>query len=221
VEFAATNVPPWVLDTPDTNFFTSLVTTTGKWEKGTLGTLDPGQRTIWGVHLHSSDRKIRLPYFTGDKPPYGLIFTLGDPDSGHAVILKRKLRYGLTWGPRERRWVVTIPFGRFVPRVPELIVSPHRAPMSKPHSNDISIGKSQWIRFFAVVGREARAACFDHLSAPLESFWSALETNCIAECCGMDAFSLWPEDVRRATSTVDAKLLADCLTSVREFVENS
>jgi hypothetical protein len=88
--FAATNVPPWVLDTPGTNFFTSLVTTTGKWEKGTLGTLDPGQRRIWGVQLHSSDPKIHPPYLTGDKPPYGLIFTLGDPDSGHAVILRRK-----------------------------------------------------------------------------------------------------------------------------------
>ena len=93
--------------------------------------------------------------------------------------------------------------------------------MSKPHSTDISIGKDQWIRFIDVVGREARAASVDHLIAPLESFWSALETNCIAECCGIDAFSFWPEDVRRAASTVDAKLLADGLTSLRRFVEGS
>jgi hypothetical protein len=93
--------------------------------------------------------------------------------------------------------------------------------MSKPHSTDISIGKDQWIRFIDVVGRESGAASVDHLIAPLESFWSALETNCIAECCGIDAFSLWPDDVRRAASTVDADFLAEGLNALREFVERS
>jgi hypothetical protein len=93
--------------------------------------------------------------------------------------------------------------------------------MSKPHSNDISIGKDQWITFIDVLGRQERAVSIDHLISPLKSFWTALETNCVAGCCGIDAFSLWPEDVRRAASTVDAKLLADGLMSLREFVERS
>src|SRR5262245_16140754 len=53
--FAATNVPPWQLGTPGTNFFTSLVSGTGKWEKSTLGTLDPGQKRIWGAYLRTPD----------------------------------------------------------------------------------------------------------------------------------------------------------------------
>ena len=93
--------------------------------------------------------------------------------------------------------------------------------MSKPHSNDISIGKDQWITFIDVIGRQDRAVSFDHLIAPLESFWTALETNCVAGCCGIDAFSLWPEDIRRATSAVDSKSLADSLALLREFVEHS
>jgi hypothetical protein len=88
--FAATNVPPWELREPGTNFFTSLVNGTGKWEKGSTGTLDPGRKTIWGVNLRTPDNRFHSASFTGDKPPYGLIFTLGDPDSGNAVILKRK-----------------------------------------------------------------------------------------------------------------------------------
>lgn len=88
--FTATNVPPLEFSTPGTNFFASLLTAAGKWEKDTLGTLDPGQKRIWGIYLRTSDSKIHPANFTGDKPPYGLIFTLGDPDSGHAVLLRRK-----------------------------------------------------------------------------------------------------------------------------------
>jgi hypothetical protein len=88
--FAATNVPPWTLEGPGTNFFATLVTGTGKWEKSTLGMLDPGQKKIWGVYLRTPDNAFHSAFFTGDRAPYGLIFTLGDPDSGDAVLLKRK-----------------------------------------------------------------------------------------------------------------------------------
>lgn len=88
--FAATNVPPSRMDTPDAKFFTSLVSGTGKWEKDTTGTLDPGNKRIWGVKLRTPDNRFSSANLTGDKPPYGLIFTLGDPDSGDAVILKKQ-----------------------------------------------------------------------------------------------------------------------------------
>ncbi len=94
--FTATNVPPWQLDTPGTNFFALLLSGTGKWEKDTLGAVSSGRKSksIWGVYLRMPDDgthpRMHPANFTGDKPPYGLIFTLGDPDSGHAVILKRK-----------------------------------------------------------------------------------------------------------------------------------
>jgi len=88
--FAATNVPPWEFGWPGPEFFGSLLSGTGKWEKDTLGTLNPGHKSIWGVYLRTPDNRFHPANFTGRKPPYGLIFTLGDPDSGHAVILKRK-----------------------------------------------------------------------------------------------------------------------------------
>ena len=85
----------------------------------------------------------------------------------------------------------------------------------------ISIGKGEWITFIDVDGRQGRAVPIDHLIAPMESFWAALETNCVAACCGIDAFSLWPENIRRAASTVVSKSLADNLASLRGFIEHS
>jgi hypothetical protein len=49
-----------------------------------------GEHDIWGVYLRTPDDRFEAANFTGKKPPYGLLFSLGDPDNGHAVILKRK-----------------------------------------------------------------------------------------------------------------------------------
>lgn len=88
--FSATNVPPWELDTPKTDFFESLLSGTGRWEIGRMGTLDPGGHTIWGVYLRDPANKMHPANFTGKKAPYGLMFQLGDPDSGYVVLMKKK-----------------------------------------------------------------------------------------------------------------------------------
>lgn len=43
----------------------------------------------WGVYLESDAVDLDPPGLTGRKPPYGLIYTLGDPDSGDAMIFER------------------------------------------------------------------------------------------------------------------------------------
>jgi hypothetical protein len=65
------------------------------------------------------------------------------------------------------------------------------------HRDDISIGPDKWITFFDINGRQAGAVDLDPLILPMEEFWSLLETNCVAGCCGIDAFSVWPEDIER------------------------
>jgi hypothetical protein len=57
--------------------------------KSVMGRLDPGSKKIWGVYLRIKESQFHAANFTGDKPPYGLIFTLGDPDIGNAIILKK------------------------------------------------------------------------------------------------------------------------------------
>ncbi|WP_040549742.1 DUF6331 family protein [Pedosphaera parvula] len=89
--------------------------------------------------------------------------------------------------------------------------------MPKPNPNDISIGKDQWITFIDVIGQQGQAVSIDHLVDPLESFWTALESNCVAGCCGIDALSLWPEDIQKASSSMDRVELLIALVALREF----
>jgi hypothetical protein len=94
--------------------------------------------------------------------------------------------------------------------------------MSKSHSNDISIGKDAWIEFVAIADRPSeQAVSIDHLIAPMESFWSALETNCIAGCCGIRAFSLWPDTITTASRSQDSQILVRDLVALRHYIEQS
>lgn len=90
--FVATNVPPFVFGAPPVTSLSSLVSATGTWRLNSVGGIDNGTgkiKTHWGAHLDSQSPQIQSPGFTGDKPPYGLIFTIGDPDSGTVMILER------------------------------------------------------------------------------------------------------------------------------------
>lgn len=88
--FTAKNVPPWRVDPLDARFLASLVSGEGQWQKSPVGTRGPEGAEIWGVYLQTPDNRLHPAKLTGSKPPYGLIFTLGDPDSGHAVVLSRR-----------------------------------------------------------------------------------------------------------------------------------
>jgi hypothetical protein len=87
--FTATNIPPWKMGEASTNFFSQLLSGDGKWEKDTVGTRSDSKR-IWGIDLRTPDNRFAPAALTGEKPPYGLIFTLGDPDSGQAVLLRKR-----------------------------------------------------------------------------------------------------------------------------------
>ena len=56
-----------------------------------MGQIDPGAHPIWGVYLRDTAQKMHPAHFTGKQPPYGLIFQIGDPDSGYAILMKKKL----------------------------------------------------------------------------------------------------------------------------------
>ena len=89
-KFIATNIPPLSIYGADKNFFSTLVSGQGNWTMGSLGTLDPGNHTLWGVILTDSANRFHSPIIRGDNAPYGLSFTLGDPDQGEAVLLQKQ-----------------------------------------------------------------------------------------------------------------------------------
>jgi hypothetical protein len=85
--YIATNFPVWMRDSSGRYVFKNLVTATGRWEIDSAGSADG--RPDWGVQLLPDPDSSALqvaPNLTHNKPPYGLIFQFGDPDSGNALI---------------------------------------------------------------------------------------------------------------------------------------
>ncbi|MFA8020233.1 DUF6331 family protein [Bremerella cremea] len=69
-------------------------------------------------------------------------------------------------------------------------------PRQGPH--DINIGKEQWIKFVELDSERSCWVDLDGIIKPLEPFFDLLETDCVADCCGLDAYGLWPEDISSA-----------------------
>ncbi|MGA0556766.1 DUF6331 family protein [Larkinella sp. VNQ87] len=64
-------------------------------------------------------------------------------------------------------------------------------------------------------------AKYHNAKDPLGQFWNYLETECLAGCCGIDAFGLWPEDIAKAVKKLDKKGLLEQLEQLRARVVNS
>ncbi|VWC78599.1 DUF6331 family protein [Burkholderia contaminans] len=78
----------------------------------------------------------------------------------------------------------------------------------RPHKNDISIGPDRWIEFGDLMGKQAQAVPIDPCLAGIMPLIDALETDCVAECCGIDAFVFWPDEIASAVGTRDCAALA-------------
>lgn len=93
----------------------------------------------------------------------------------------------------------------------------------RPHENDISIGKDRWITFGDLNDGQERAVELDPLLACVMSFLDLLETECVAACCGIDAYGLWPDNINTAIaslSTPEKSRLILNLAQVQTEVEN-
>jgi hypothetical protein len=90
--FRAEGVPLASADGADPKFFARLVAATGTWRiesVGSIARVSGPSRTHWGIVLDGPPERILPAGLTGQEPPLGLIFTIGDPDSGDALLLKR------------------------------------------------------------------------------------------------------------------------------------
>jgi hypothetical protein len=90
--------------------------------------------------------------------------------------------------------------------------------MSKPNRNDISIGKDKWITFIELGGRQSSAIELDGILRPIEPFLNSLETECVAACCGIDAYALWPEDIARAAKQSGIPDLSESIDVARQRI---
>jgi hypothetical protein len=88
-----------------------------------------------------------------------------------------------------------------------------------PNRNDISIGKDKWITFRNVDGRQTAAVELDGILEPVMPFLDMLETECVAACCGIDAYSFWSEDIVRAAARSEGTDLPGQLDDARRQID--
>lgn len=91
--FTATNVPPSGSDPRDDKFFEKLITDSGTWTIDAVGSIANGDhppKKHWGISFNATQFDIMPVGLTGSGSPFGLIFTLGDPDGGHVMVLERE-----------------------------------------------------------------------------------------------------------------------------------
>ncbi|MDF3080336.1 DUF6331 family protein [Burkholderia sola] len=90
------------------------------------------------------------------------------------------------------------------------------------HKNDIGIGPDRWIACGDLAGGHAQAIDVDPHLAAVMPLIDALEIHCVAGCCGIDAFGLWPDDIAVALDTWEPDAvtrLVDDLLSVQHAIE--
>lgn len=90
---------------------------------------------------------------------------------------------------------------------------------AKPPKDSIPIGEGKWIEFIDLTGRYESAIEIDPLLKDLEPLWSALETQCVAGCCGLDAFDFYPENIANAKQVIDTSAVCQNLSSLQSALK--
>jgi hypothetical protein len=85
--------------------------------------------------------------------------------------------------------------------------------------NGIRIGDDKWILW--VDYDPTKEMSGDLLLAPLRDLWNQLETNCVADCCGLDAFDFTPENIQRASAKLADPALSQKLATLRQQLAES
>lgn len=84
-----------------------------------------------------------------------------------------------------------------------------RIPIGEDHYID-------WIDFDPIASPVFRV---DDLNEPLGTFWGRLEIDCMALCCGVDAFNFMPDTILQRTTELDWSRVTTELKSLREQVQ--
>lgn len=89
----------------------------------------------------------------------------------------------------------------------------------KRPQNAIATGPDTWIDHVELTVPYGQAVAIDDLLADLAdlaAMWAALETYCVAGCCGFDAFDFSADGVAASLSKVNAARTCEALATLRE-----
>lgn len=99
-----------------------------------------------------------------------------------------------------------------------LWVMQQRGPPSK---NAIWLGEDNWIEQADLTGRYDSAFDIDPELNTLEPMWQALETSCVAGCCGLDAFDFSPENIASAAGHLSVPEVCADIEALRARLDGS
>lgn len=91
----------------------------------------------------------------------------------------------------------------------------------RKNNNDILIGYNLWLAWIDITDKYYIAKNIDNLveTEILKDFWMRLETECVAGCCGLDAFDFTPDAIREVTTYFETAKLREALVTLRDNVE--
>ncbi len=72
--------------------------------------------------------------------------------------------------------------------------------MNKLKDIKVSDEEKDWIKWIEFDSSKSELLEIDQLILERKQFWDKLETECLKDCCGFNAYSFFPEDIRKAKS---------------------
>lgn len=101
--------------------------------------------------------------------------------------------------------------------------------MADENKSDIHIGETERIHWVEFDTSSNDLFEIDYIIAKHDDFWTFLQIFCVPDCCGLDAFRFYPDDIKCAASHVDkdflkndlAKLKIDLLSSDKNIIISS
>jgi hypothetical protein len=93
--------------------------------------------------------------------------------------------------------------------------------MNEENYDDIRIGENEVIQWIEVDFNCKEQYNIDYIIDRYRDFWLFLEIFCIAECCGLNAFRFYPEDIIIASNQIDKNALKKDLNNLIIDINNT
>lgn len=87
--------------------------------------------------------------------------------------------------------------------------------MADENKSDIHIGETERIHWVEFDTSSNDLFEIDYIIAKHDDFWTFLQIFCVPDCCGLDAFRFYPDDIKNAASHVDKELLKSDLSKLK------
>ncbi len=87
--------------------------------------------------------------------------------------------------------------------------------MADENKSDIHIGETERIHWVEFDTSSNDLIDIDYIVAKHDDFWTFLQIFCVPDCCGLDAFRFYPDDIKNAVNHADKELLKSDLSTLK------